>query len=370
MKNILLVGQTPPPYGGQSMSLSRVITHSFNSCKIYHIRMSFSKNFKQIGKLNYGKIFHLFKIILTTIHYRFKYDIKTLYYPPSGPSFFPIIRDIVFLIFVRPFFSEIIFHFHAAGVSEYISHSNKLLQFFAKLAYNKPSISIQLSKRNPADGKYFASKKIFILSNGLEDEYKMRKYHKYNKRPDDPINILYVAVIQKSKGIEVLIEATSLLQDSKIDFRVNIIGEFNSIGYEKMIKNIVHGKNLSEKILFHGIKVENEKFDIYNKSDIFCFPTFFESESFGNVVVEAMMFKLPVVATYWRGIPDIVENNKTGFLVNIQSPLELAEKLRILLDNHELRVKMGIKGREKYLSHYQIKENYLLLESIFNVNKN
>ena len=60
-----------------------------------------------------------------------------------------------------------------------------------------------------------------------------------------------------------------------------------------------------------------------------------------------MQFSLPVVSTFEGGIPDIVENGKTGFLVKQEDVEALAEKLEILINNPRLREQMGQHGRKR-----------------------
>jgi len=71
-----------------------------------------------------------------------------------------------------------------------------------------------------------------------------------------------------------------------------------------------------------------------------------------------MMFELPVVSTQWRGIPDIVEEGVTGFLVPIKNVTEVADRLARLLQDEQMRTSMGRKGRWRYLELFTV-ENYV-----------
>jgi glycosyltransferase involved in cell wall biosynthesis len=71
-------------------------------------------------------------------------------------------------------------------------------------------------------------------------------------------------------------------------------------------------------------------------------------------VVEAMMFALPVVATRWRGIPDIVDESTTGQLVPPRDPKATADQLRTLIRDRDLRQRMGRAGRARYLEQYRL----------------
>jgi glycosyltransferase involved in cell wall biosynthesis len=67
-----------------------------------------------------------------------------------------------------------------------------------------------------------------------------------------------------------------------------------------------------------------------------------------------MMFSLPIVATRWRGIPDAVLENKTGFLVEPKNPQAVAGCLQILLEDTTLRQRMGAAARARYESEFTI----------------
>ncbi|HVQ40404.1 MAG TPA: glycosyltransferase, partial [Pyrinomonadaceae bacterium] len=160
------------------------------------------------------------------------------------------------------------------------------------------------------------------------------------------------------KGVEVLIEAARLLKGLGRKFRVQFVGEFSSDEYRETVRSYVSEMELEHCVEFCGRKLGDEKWAHYRGADIFCFPTHYSSESFGNVLVEAMMFELPVVSTKWRGIPGIVEEGITGFLTDIRDPQATAERIIRLLDNEALRTSMGREGRERYLEQFTV-ETYL-----------
>ena len=87
---------------------------------------------------------------------------------------------------------------------------------------------------------------------------------------------------------------------------------------------------------------------------MFCLPTFYEAETFGIVLVEAMSLGLPVVATRWRGIPEIVDDGKTGYLVETHDAAAVAERLEQLQADPALREQLGAAGREKFLSDFTV----------------
>jgi glycosyltransferase involved in cell wall biosynthesis len=96
--------------------------------------------------------------------------------------------------------------------------------------------------------------------------------------------------------------------------------------------------------------------------NILVFPTFYKHETWGNVILEAMMFKIPVIATNYVAIPEMVKDSKTGFLINREDPQALAEKTITLVRDRQKRNEMGCAGRSLFLQLFTLdtfKENII-----------
>ncbi len=352
MKKILVVGITPPPYGGQAMMTQRILDASFANLKLYHVRMAFSKSMASVGNFEVWKLLHMVQVVVKAIYYRFRYRISCLYYMPGGSSFTPVARDIFILFFLRLVFPETIFHFRAAGVSEIVDRQPPLLRQIARYVYRRPDLAIQLSVLNPKDGAYFRAKHTVVVPNGLEDA--AQPYLPIARESAKLTNILYVGVIQESKGVLILLEAANLLTAQGYAFRVTLVGDFASQEFKEKVIAYCQQRGMEDIVHWAGVKKGNEKWQHFLAADIFCFPSFFEAESFGNVVVEAMMFSLPVVATHWRGIPSIVDDRETGLLVPIKNAVAVSEAVARLMNDFALRQRQGEAGRTKYEQKYQI----------------
>jgi glycosyltransferase involved in cell wall biosynthesis len=325
--------------------------------------MSFSDTARSVGKFQFRKILHLLDLIINSIRLRFKFNIETLYYFPAGPNLNPILRDFILLSTIRPFFRKTIFHFRAAGLSEFLRERNKIFKSVISFPYKHPDISIQLSSQNPEDGSYLKSKKIIVVPNGIEDKFDPSL--RINKNKKRNTNILFVGALHKSKGIYNLVETAKMLSETNKKVIFDVIGEFYDKQVEKDIMDIVNKHNLKSIVNFHGIQLDKVKWDFFYNADIFCFPTFFESESFGNVLLEAMMFELPIVSTKWRGIPDIVQENINGLLCKPNDNIDLIAKILELLGNPDRRLLMGKKGRELYLKNYSLVKHISKMNEVF-----
>lgn len=362
VNKILVIGQTPPPIGGQAVMIQKLIERKYSNAQLYHIRMAFSKEMSDQGQVQFFKIIHLFSIIFNIYYLRISKNIKTLYYPPSGPDKVPIYRDIIILLLTRWMFKKTIFHFHASGISEIWGSLNVIEKMFFRLAFFKADIAIALSSYVPKDGEFLLAKKCIIIPYGIEDNNSHMPVEKNNSVP---IKILFVGLLKESKGEFILIEACKILQRKNIDFLVDIAGDFGSLEIKNRFFALLSNYELEQKVLYKGIIRGTEKSTVFSNADIFCFPSYFESEAFPVVLLEAMQFGLPIISTQWRGIPGMVTDADNGFLVKIKDALAVAEKLEILINDKKLRNEMGKRSREIYLQKFTINKFYDNIDKCF-----
>ena len=363
MIKVLVVGQTPPPYHGQAIMISKILEAQHEGVELYHVRMHFSKEVDELGKFSPGKALHLIGTILRIFYYRFRYHIKILYYPPAGPEKNPVIRDLIILLCTRFLFKGIIFHFHAAGLSTLENSLSPFVRYLFQRAYFFPDIAIRLSTLNPEDGRFLHAKKDIIVPYGIEDH--ALQYAKNRHEESSLCHLLYVGMVKESKGILILLDACHVLKERGMEFRLTVIGGFSSPDFQQDVMDRVSKYQLSNKIAFAGVLTGEKKYAAYNQADIFCYPTFYEHESFGIVLLEAMQFSLPIVATKWRGVASVVQDGVTGFCVPIQDSIALADKLESFILDPDLGIQMGKKGREAYLSSYSTEIFQSRMQAVF-----
>jgi glycosyltransferase involved in cell wall biosynthesis len=352
---ILVVGQTPPPYGGQAIMINNMLSKELPGIKMFHARMDFSTDMEEVGKFKVEKIAKLLRLILMIYYFRFKYGIKNLYYPPAPPSKVPMMRDIAILISCRWLFQNTIFHFHAAGISEMHKKLSGILRKAFERAYFNVEYAINISEHNPKDADYFKCKRQYLIPNGLADlchEDASTKEDTSTKVETGEPMLLYVGVLTESKGIMVLLQSVVILIKRGLQLKVRMVGKFESKAFEMSVRQFVTDNGLEGVVAFTGVLTGKEKINAYSTADLFCFPTYFEAETFGLVALEAMQFGLPVVSTTWRGLPSIVRNGINGFTVPPKNAELFAEKVELLITNPALAKEMGQMGRRIYEEGY------------------
>ena len=270
--------------------------------------------------------------------------------PPAGPNKVPIYRDIIILLSVRWLFAKTIFHMQASGGSEFQSRMNGFGRFLFRWAYGRPDAVIRLSEFTVDDATNYAARQQFIVPNCADDE--LDRFAQDESRNHDGIHILYVGTVCETKGILDLLEAAYLLKQREIPFHLSVVGGFQPDSFGAEVKRKVEQLELDQEITLHGQLTGDDKFQQFAAADVFCFPTFYESEAFPCVIVEAFSFGLPVVATRWRGIPSIVEHEKTGVLIEPRDINSLSDALASLATNQEIREQWGQASRERFVESF------------------
>jgi glycosyltransferase involved in cell wall biosynthesis len=349
---ITVIGQTPPPYGGQALAIENIVNSSFDGIELYHVRMCFSKEMNERGKLSLYKITHLFDIIFKAILLRFKYNVSVLYYPPSNSPKISVYRDLIILFFVRPFYKKTIFHFHAAGISEYLESSSAVSKWIGKGILNKPTLGIVTSNKNPQDPQYLNAVRSVEIPYGINDDRPKGYIKEYKKSGN--LSVFFMGLLNSTKGEGYLVDAVGILKKNGVIIDLKVAGKFETEEYRNKFFEKVEKNGIAKNFEYLGVITGKKKTEAYMQADLFCFPSFFISESFGIVLIEAMSFHLPLIATKWRGIQSVVQVAENGYLVDIKNAEQIADKLLEFNNNPNLLEEYGSKSRELFEKKYTL----------------
>jgi glycosyltransferase involved in cell wall biosynthesis len=364
---ILVVGQTPPPLGGQAIMIEKMLKGSYgDGIRLVHVRMSFSRELSESGRFKLRKLPKFCGLMIRILFARFAQGADILYYPPASANRLAVLRDLAILIPTRWLFRKTIFHFHTGGLGDICGSSSAWMGFLCRLAYFHPDVAIRLSEYTHEDGKAVRARREFVVPNGIEDE--SAQYFLGDRRAprsENPVRILFVNLLSEAKGVITLLEACRLLAKRGIRFQARFMGRFESPEFEQRVRHLVQESNLRGCVSFLGVLSGAEKWRQFAQVDIFCLPTHHEAETFGVVLLEAMSFGLPIIATRWRGIPSVVQDGVCGFLVPVKDPVALAARLEQLLRDPELRRTMGQRGRKRYLENFTIERFQDRMKAVF-----
>ena len=357
--DILLVGQTPPPFHGQSVVTGMLFDHDWGDLAVERLRMAYSDSIDDIGKAGVGKVLHLLSLIWQTWMIVLKKRPTVLYYLPASPNLAPVVRDFLYLASVRWLFSKTVFHYHAGGLDQWIA-SKKWIKFFLKWVYSGVDCSIDVNITKPASGEYFNAKKNAVVMNGLDVGVASRK-----RSREDTFQILYLGLLCEPKGVMELVDTASRLKKSGCECEFVMVGGWESDAFQSELESAIARAEVSEMFLFKGILKGDSKWQAYADADAFIFPTHHPTETFGLVLIEAMAFALPIITTRWRGVPHVIGESGCATLCDTHSPDQYAEAIADLVKFPDKRKQMGKAARKHYEANFTREKFLGKMEDVF-----
>lgn len=245
--------------------------------------------------------------------------------------------------------------------SDYSFLDYKLSAFFSNKYSNKVIAVSEYEKKNLVKAGILEDK-VVVIHNGIREKGEKR---------DLPIKvdgfiIGTCARLTKKKGINYLIEAFQKVRVYYKDVHLVIIGD----GEERVNLERLITKDNKNYIHFLGNLEEASSY--FHNFHLFVLPSL--NEPFGIVILEAMSQKLPVIATNVGGIPEIIVDGESGLLVPPKNSEKLAEAVLMLIQNKELRIRIGENGyirfKEKFTIEKMVEKTISVYEEIlFNSSK-
>jgi glycosyltransferase involved in cell wall biosynthesis len=179
----------------------------------------------------------------------------------------------------------------------------------------------------------------------------------------DTLLVGYIGQITERKGVEYLIQALPLIRRHTANFKLLIIGGHRAEDekYVSLIKGMVKELLLEDDVYFTG--VVQEMSPAINNLDIIVLPSL--DERCSRVLLESLACGKPAVATRVGGTPEIIEDGLNGFLVNPADSEGMAEAVRKLLADRELRLAMGKAGRVKAERDFDLRKNLDTMRDVY-----
>ena len=177
----------------------------------------------------------------------------------------------------------------------------------------------------------------------------------------DRVLVLSAAMFRpgvKTRGLSMVIETCGRLLREGADLMLAIAGE----GKERLVLEELAARHLPGRIYFAGQLPRSEMHRFYSAGDLFVFPGF--DESLGMVYLEAQSCGLPVVALADGGIPEVVDQGRTGLLAPLDNPADFGARVEQLISNPSLREAMGRAAATYVREKHDLKRNYENIEQI------
>ena len=233
----------------------------------------------------------------------------------------------------------------AIGIGE--DESELRIETETHLARNCRHIIATTEKEKGALSRYYGAspERISVIPCGVNLDLFQPKDREVAKRQlgfsDDKI-ILYVGRIEPLKGIDRLLRAMTYLQNNHGLRLVIIGGDEHSCDEVERLQKLSRALRIEDSVTFLGT-IKHEKLPCFYSAATACVvPSYYES--FGLVALESIACGTPVVATDVGGLKSIIHQGETGYVVMDNTPRELADKIVLLLSNHDTKSALSIRA--------------------------
>jgi len=339
----------PPPVHGVSIINQIVYDSPIINENIDRelLEIKFSDKLSLLRRWSPGKMLKFLRLIWLLVIRIIRKEPDYVYFSimAVGKGF---VRDLFFVLVIKMLGVRPIYHIHNRGIEH-----NSRFPFFSRIyrfVFNN-SLLIHLSdslmeteinQLNPANCNRV------VIPNGIPRVVSGSG----NVKKGRTVRLLFLSNLFAGKGLDDLIQVFFNLLDKYPDLELVVAGDFPAAGEERRIRKLISGYNGAGKVILAGPVYGEKKNDTYRNADIFVFPTYFSQECFPLVILEAMQYGLPVVATKEGAIPEIITDGVTGFLTDARDTESLEQKIGILAESPELRERMGREARKVFEERY------------------
>lgn len=343
MKNILFILHLPPPVHGAAMmgkyiKDSKRINEAFDC---HFINLATASGLEDIGKAGVGKAVRYLNL-LRHVRNEVKRLRPSLVYVTPNAAGLAFYKDYVLVQMLKRMGCRVVCHYHNKGVT---SRQDRMLDDWLYRRFFRGVKVILLAEALYKDvEKYVSHDDVTIVHNGIPDIMPLLEKQHGNDVP----RLLFLSNLIESKGVIDLLDACKILKERGCKFVCNFVGgETSEINAARFAAE-VSSRGIGDVAIYKGGKYGEAKVNELISSDCLVFPTHYPKECFPLVLLEAMQCGLACVSTAEAGIPDIIEDGKTGVIVSANTQEALADAIEKVVSDNAMCKAMGEQGRRRY----------------------
>jgi glycosyltransferase involved in cell wall biosynthesis len=197
----------------------------------------------------------------------------------------------------------------------------------------------------------------------VNDDELGRRFRVRHGIPIDRPLVVQVSWIIPEKGILDLLNAARVLVSRGVNAHFALVGEG---GFRERYTRQAAEMGLSDVVTWTGVSEDPFAEGVYAAADVVCQVSRWE-EVFGWTIAEAMVHRRPLIGTRVGGIPELIRDGVTGFLVERGDAAAIAEKISLLLDSPILRAKMGLEGLHDAEKRFDLRRNVSRLLDLYGI---
>lgn len=362
-EKLLYITPIPPPYGGIAVLCQSILNaglkKQFDVIQLNTTKKALREKIDSvriIGVINSIKNY----IKLIRICSKNK-DVRYAFL--TGTSNLAIIRDYIYIIILKIFKIKPIFYLHG---TRKLPNSSFIIRLISKKAMNASTYILSPTKVDFESAKKISNnpEKVKLFYNSTI--VKVNIMQKYNISPiqNKPLKIIGIGRLSDAKGAFDLLNVCINLLNESYAIQLYWIGrgayEADDRKAEAMIKR--QDDIIQKNIFLLKDLTEDEKFNYLSQADIFILPT--KNDNLPISILEAMAFGLPVISTYMGAIPEVIINNKNGWLIKHSDNNLLKEAIIKAISSKKLFSEISIINKQDFIQNFDSSNRVIEITSL------
>ena len=264
-------------------------------------------------------------------------------------------RDFIFLKIANFLGFKVIVFIHGFDWN----YAKVIDRLWAVRNFNKASMIIVLAQAFVNELKHWGVTVPIVLSTTKVDDKLLKGYDPIAERSGKVKNILFLARVEKEKGIYITIDTFRLLKSKYPFLKLTIVGD----GSELLNAKTYVLENAISDVEFTGRLFGEKIAEAYKNADLYSFCSY--QEGMPTSVLEAMAFGLPVITTKVGGLPDFFENKKMGYITDSYNPIDFANEMELYINDKCLTKKVSDYNAKYAKEHFMASNVSHQLENYF-----
>lgn len=371
-KKLLIIGPVPPPFSGPEIGTKTLLESQVlnEACEVHHLNTTVRKSNAEKGKLDVQMVTAFLRYLFSLFGILWRERPEYALYCPTTASLKGWTRDGTTILLCKLFSTRLFMQFRGGHFRFFYDSLNPIFRWCIRTLLRQSAAMLAQSERLKRQFEgILAGSQIGRFPNSISNSFFSSFDTVERGDTDRPVTVLFIGHLSFAKGYCDLLETIpTLCADHDVRFRFvgapasgmrNI--HFNQATGERLVHNnptewyqrFIVDAGVEAHVERMGERIEGEaKLDAFKEADIFVLPSY--SEGFSMAILEAMAAGLPVIATCVGAAPDVIEDGKSGYVINPGDIPVLMERLESLIANRQKRLDVGQAAREECRANFLV----------------
>ncbi|MFO0691361.1 MAG: glycosyltransferase [Myxococcota bacterium] len=359
---LILIGALPPPIDGQSMAFQMLVDGLRDAGEPFEV-IGIGRPSETFARSATGRVFDYARA-LARFAGALRRNAQATVYLTVAQSRAGFLRDCAFVGLARIFRRSVVIHVHGGNYDGFYAAQSRALRWVVRrmLCSTERILVLAERLRSMFDFDPSLASRIRVVPNGLPGD--VPAFSPISPPTGgEPLRLLFLSNLIESKGYLESIMAVAILGRRGVQAELELCGEFrlnpsddrrvSSVEQAHgLVEELVRADGLESRVHLRGTVSGEAKRVQLSRCHVLVLPTRYDNEGQPLSIIEAMAWGRPVVTTDYRGIPDLVEDEVSGFLLEAPDPEALADRLYRLATEPGLLESMGVAARTRFEAHF------------------